>query len=168
MKIELKRISFNERMSDETSCFIADLYINGKKVGSCENEGRGGCTNYGGNTPEDRKLIAEAEKYFKGLPNIKSEKYNFEYPQSLENAIDDCLEAHLKAKEVAKRVKMYDRAICFGVPNGNSYRTVSWTKRTLAQIDKINLQRAYNDVKAKLGKGEVILNTNLAQLGITI
>ena len=168
MKIELKKISFSERMSDETNCFIADLYINGKKVGECNNDGRGGCTNYGGNTKEDNVLIAEAEKYCKTLPKVKSEALKFEYAQSLESVIDEQVTEFLLAKELKKKQKMFEKAICYGVPNGYSYRTVSWSKRTLAQIDKINLQRAYNDVKAKLGKGEVILNNNLQALGINL
>jgi hypothetical protein len=168
MKIELKKISFSERMSDETNCFIADLYINGKKVGECNNDGRGGCTNYGGNTKEDNVLIAEAEKYCKTLPMVKSEALKFEYAQSLESVIDELVTEFLIAKEAKKKLKMYEKAFCFGVPNGYSYRTVSWKGKTLAQIDKINLQRAYNDVKAKLGKDEVILNTNLQSLGINL
>ena len=163
MKIELKKISFNERMSEETSCFVADLYINGKKVGECDNDGRGGCTDYGGNTKADNEIIEKAEAFCKTLP------HNEFGEQSLEDVINDLLEAHLKAKEEAKRMKQYAKGICFGVLNGRSYQTVSWTGKTLAQIDKINLQRAYNDVKAKYIKGNVvILNTNLAQLGITI
>ncbi len=33
-------------MSEETNCFVADLYINGKKIGYVKNDGRGGCTDY--------------------------------------------------------------------------------------------------------------------------
>jgi len=170
MKIELKKISFNERMSDETNCFIADLYINGKKVGSCNNDGRGGCTNYGGNTKEDNALIAKAEKYCKSLPKVKSKALDFEYDQNLESVIDELLEAHLKGKEDAKRMKLYLKGICFGVPKGNSYQTVSWSGRTLAQIDKISLQRAYDNVKAKYIKGAVVvLNANnLKALGVNL
>lgn len=170
MKIELKKISFNERMSDETNCFIADLYINGKKVGSCDNDGRGGCTNYGGSTKEDNVLIVKAEAYCKSLPKVKSSFGigSLEYDQNLESVIDELLEAHLKAKDEAKRIKMYDKAICFGVPNGSSYRSVYWKGRTLAQIDKINLQRAFDDVKKNLKAGEVILNTNLKALGVNL
>jgi hypothetical protein len=168
MKIELKKISFSERMSDETNCFIADLYINGKKVGECNNDGRGGCTNYGGNTKEDNVLIAEAEKYCKTLPKVKSEKLKFEYAQSLESVIDDILTEFLVAKELKKKQKMFLKAFCYGVPNGYSYRTSSWTGRTLAQVDKITLQRAYNKIKSELKTGEVFLNTNLQTLGINL
>jgi hypothetical protein len=168
MKIELKKISFNERMSEETSCFVADLYINGKKVGYAENRGTGGPTDYHGNTPEDRKLIAEAEKYCKSLPKVVVKEMNFEYDQTLEHVIDDCLEEYLKEKEQKKKEKLYLRAICYGVPNSPSFRYVSWSKRTLAQIDKINLQRAYDKVKSELKAGEVIFNNNLKQLGVNL
>jgi hypothetical protein len=168
MKIEVKKISFSERNSDETNCFAGDLYINGKKVGVCTNSGQGGPTDYHGFTKEDNVLIAEAEKYCKTLPNVRSEELNFEYPQSLENVIDEIVCNFLEAKEKQKKVKMYEKAICFGVPNSASYRYVSWSKRTLAQIDKINLQRAYDKVKSELKAGEVIFNTNLVALGVNL
>ena len=88
MKIELKKISFYERMSEETNCFAADLYINGKKVGECKNDGQGGCTDYYGSTLENNQLIREAENYFKTLPQVKAEGLNFMYQPTLENAID--------------------------------------------------------------------------------
>jgi len=170
MKIELKKISFNERMSDETNCFVADIYIDGKKVGYCKNDGRGGCTEYYGNTKADNELIAEAEAYCKALPKVRSEALDFEYDMTLEHYIDELLEAHLKGKEEAKRMKLYMKGICFGIPNGMSYQTVSWKGRVLAQIDKISLQRAYNDVKAKYIKGAVVvLNAkNLEALGVNL
>jgi hypothetical protein len=175
MKIELKKISFNERMSDETNCFIADLYINGKKVGSCNNDGRGGCTNYGGNTKADNVLIAEAEKYCKALPKVKVKELNFEYDQSLESVIDDCLEAYLKAKDLAKiekkMQKKFASAICYGkkLANGYDLATTFWKGKTLAQIPLIQLQQTYNDVKArKLKEGDIIFNDNLEALGVKL
>ena len=173
MKIELKKISFNERMSEETNCFVADLYINGKKVGYCENRGTGGPTDYHGDTSSkfgytdvNIKLIKEAEAYFKSLPKAMYVEHNFEYQPTLENAIDEQFEEFLKVREDKKKAKMYEKALCFGVPNGNSYRTISWKGRTLAQIDKVSLQRAYDKAKADLKAGEVILNTNIKELGL--
>lgn len=169
MKIELKKISFNDRMSDETNCFVADLWINGKKVGEASNEGHGGCTDYGSSTPEGRKAIEEAEAYYKSLPKEKNEKYDFEFQPSLEDAIDELLEVHLKAKEEVKRMKQYEKAICFGIPKGYSYQSVYWKGKTLREINLISLQSAYNNVKKGLLKGEVVLNAdNLKALGVNL
>jgi hypothetical protein len=175
MKIELKKISFNERMSDETNCFIADLWIDGKKIGYAQNEGRGGPTDYRANKLEDMKVIREAEAYCKTLPNVRSEALDFEYEMTLEHFIDDLLDAHLKAKDLErinkKMHKAYLSAICYGkkLANGYEYATTFWKGRTLAQIPLPYLQKAYDEVKAnKLKKGEVILNDNLEALGVKL
>ena len=43
MKIELKNIKYAAFASQETSCYEATIYIDGKKVGTVENNGHGGC-----------------------------------------------------------------------------------------------------------------------------
>ena len=168
MKVELKKISFNERMSEETNCFIADLYINGIKVGECSNEGHGGCTDYGSPTNEGRELIKKAEAYYKSLPKVKDEKYNFEYQPTLEGAIDEQLEEYLKAKAQKKFEKYMVDAILFGVPNGYSYTRIKF-KVPLSKINPLALQQKVNEIKKKeCTNGVVILNTNLEALGIKI
>jgi hypothetical protein len=168
MKIELKKISFNERMSEETNCFVADLYINGKKVGECKNDGRGGCTDYYGDNKEMNELIRKAEAYYKTLPKVKSEEYNFKYQPTLENAIDDELTKYLKAKEQKKFEKYMVDAILFGVPNGYSYTRIKF-KVPLSKINPLALQQKVNEIKKKeCTNGVQILNTNLKELGVTV
>jgi hypothetical protein len=41
--LSLKNLKFHEDMSEETPCFSADLYENGKLVAHVKNSGRGGC-----------------------------------------------------------------------------------------------------------------------------
>jgi hypothetical protein len=43
MKIEFKRFTTNARLSQETTAFAADVWVDGKKVGTARNDGRGGC-----------------------------------------------------------------------------------------------------------------------------
>ena len=165
MQIELKRIQFSERMSDETNCFVADLYINGKKVGEAKNDGCGGSTDYNGYSRENNDIIRECEEYCKSLPDV--DLGDFKIKNSLENVIDELLENFLKLKEEKKREKLMEKAIIFGVPNGMSYQYVHWRNRTLAQIPFLQLQKAVNDIREKHCKnGVVILNTNLAKLGV--
>lgn len=167
MKIELKNIKFSEAMSEETNAFTANLYINGKNVGYCKNQGHGGCTDYNSNTPEDRKVIAEAETYCKALPKIKWK--DMEFDQSLESVIDQLLEDWLKAKETKKFERKMLKAILVGSPDENrsSYSYYNF-KLPLSEIPQGHLQAAVFRIKNKLNKGEVILNTNLEALGITI
>lgn len=44
MKIELKRFTTNARLSQETTAFAADVWVDGKKAGHAENDGHGGAT----------------------------------------------------------------------------------------------------------------------------
>lgn len=44
MKLQLKRVKIYDELSDETICFTAELYADGKKVATARNDGRGGST----------------------------------------------------------------------------------------------------------------------------
>lgn len=165
MKIELKSIKFSEAMSEETNAFTANLYINGKKVGYCKNQGHGGCTDYNSDSPEFRPVIAEAEAYCKSLPVTKWK--GMEFDQSLESVIDGLLEDWLKAKEVLKMERKMQRAILVGVPNGNSYGLYKFVV-PLSKIPVEQLQASVGRITAKLEAGEVILNTNLKALGVQV
>ena len=167
MKIELKSIKFSEAMSEETNAFTANLYINGKNVGYCKNQGHGGCTDYNSNTPEDRKVIQEAEAYCKALPKTKWK--GMEFDQSLESVIDQLLEDWLKEKEVKKFEKKMQICILVGSPDENrgGYSYYNF-KKPLSSIPAPQLQASIVRIKAKLNAGDVILNTNLTALGVSI
>jgi len=160
MKIELKKISFNERMSEETNCFIADLYINGKKVGYVKNDGRGGCTDYYGDSPESNVLIREAEAYCKTLPKVRVEEYDFEFQPTLESMIDEEFEKYLKTKADKKMEKLFLTAIVVGKPNGNSYRYINF-KQPLSAIPMSKLVFYVAKIVSECKDKEVLLNTNL-------
>jgi hypothetical protein len=175
MKIELKKISFYERMSEETNCFAADLYINGKKVGECKNDGQGGCTDYNGYSKENNEIIRQAEDYFKSLPKVKIEGLNFMHQPTLESAIDEQLEAYLKAKFEAKAQKKFEKlqqtSIVWGKPNtyGQMHLPFSIALSHVAKVQPQKLQERIDAIKTKYCTGDVvILNTNLKALGLTV
>lgn len=41
MKLELKSITVNMRLSEETNCYVAKLYLDGKRVANVSNHGQG-------------------------------------------------------------------------------------------------------------------------------
>lgn len=158
MKIELKKLSVNLRMSEETTMFIADLHINGKKVGWCRNEGNGGSTYYNGNTKEDNQIIREAEDYCKTLPKVKY--HDMEWEQSLEGVIDEQVENYLKSKEEKKMQKLFQTAVVVGKPNGNSYRYINF-KQPLSSVPMTKLVfHVAKIVSDHCRDGVEILNTN--------
>lgn len=42
-KLTMRNLKFHEDMSEETPCFSADLYEEGKLIAHVKNDGRGGC-----------------------------------------------------------------------------------------------------------------------------
>lgn len=42
MKLQLKKVKIYDELSEETICFTAELYADGKKVATVKNDGRGG------------------------------------------------------------------------------------------------------------------------------
>jgi len=61
MLIQIKNIDFSERMSEETFCFTASLWVNGKKIGDVSNRGHGGCDEFRG----DQAAYDTANKWCK-------------------------------------------------------------------------------------------------------
>lgn len=188
MKIELKKIKISEHMSEETTAFTAEIYINGVNAGYAKNDGHGGNTDYRSHYDEDkrkndlnRELIAMAERHCLSLPPIK---YSSPFSKSgigtmemnLENFIDELISAELKKKDEAKLnkkiQKLCEKALVYGLKGGDSYRIMDF-KRPLKDIaftnvGKETIQRHYDVAKAGLKKGEVFFNTNLKELGIKL
>ena len=65
MNVTLKRLQIHNRLSQETLCFAADVLVDGKKIGTVENQGCGGpnCYNWTDKETADRLQKYAAEKY---------------------------------------------------------------------------------------------------------
>lgn len=168
MKIELKNVKVNAMFSEETTCFKADVFINGKKVAFASNDGRGGCTDYY-HYEGQRELLKQAELFCKTLPTkpIDFGDRVVEFAQSLESVIDDLLFEKEKAKEQKKIDKLCETNIVFGKPNGMTYRYIGFNGRPkIADVKKSivgqkALEKLINRVKGELREGEIIFNKNL-------
>lgn len=168
MKIELKNVKVNQAFSEETTCFIADVFVNGKKVAHAKNDGRGGCTDYY-HYEGQRELLNQVELFCKELPKkpIDFGDKIVEFNQSLESVIDDLLFEKEKAKEQKKIDKLCENHIVWGKPNGYSYSVLSFNgKPKFADIKNTilgqkALERLINRVKGELRECEIIFNNNL-------
>lgn len=177
MKIELKKISYNERMSEETNCFVADLYINDKKVGYAKNDGRGGETEVRGYSKTDNELIAEAEAYCKDLPKYtwESNGKTHEIDMSLDFFIDELVQKFIEDKEFKKHMnkikKSFKSVIVYGIPDGDGFKELSgmyWrNKKPLSEIPVNVLQNGVDKIKANNPLVK-ILNDNLQELGVVL
>ena len=168
MKIELKNVKINQSFSEETTCFKADVFVNGKKIAHAQNDGRGGCTSYHPyeNQKDNVRLV---EEYCKTLPKqiINFGGEDKEYNQTLESVIDDLVFAKEKEKEQKKIDKLCENHIVWGKPNGFSYNQISFKgKPKFTDVKKsIQGQKALdnliNRIMSELKEGEEIFNKNI-------
>lgn len=151
MKLELKKITHNARLSEETDNFAATLYVDGVKAAEVSNHGTGGPNNYHW---YDRSLEPKVEAYVKTLP-----EYRFEDGSTIEMDLDlvvsELLQAHLLQKDYKKWVKKNTRTV---------YRTKDMKKGEYSIInvpytpaEKERLQKQYGD------KLDVIVNELVKQ-----
>lgn len=164
MKVELKSIKVHKDMSEETTCFSADIFVDGRKAGYCKNNGRGGCTDYH-SYPGFHSVLLKAQEQFCSMPDIVYPKDECMGEFTLKCTFENWIDLQI-ANEEGKRFKQklnkhMLKGICFG--NEASYSFISWTNYTIDQllnspVGKATIQKKVDELKAK---GETILNTNL-------
>lgn len=171
MKIELKKIKVFNSLSEETTAFTADVYVDGVKCAYARNDGRGGCTNY--NRYENKmELLRHAEAFCKTLP---SKKYDFgEFEMNLETFIDDALYEHIKSKEDEKFTKKINKLcetnIVYGNLSSNTVYKIGFKgspklddiKKT--EYGRMQLKTLLQKTSKELKEGEIIFNKNLDNL----
>ena len=59
VKIELRNLRINKALSDETTCFSADVWVEGRKIGVAMNRGHGSCHDYHWTDQEAGKALHE-------------------------------------------------------------------------------------------------------------
>jgi hypothetical protein len=125
MKLELKNIKHTSWASEETHCYQASLYVDGKPVAIVSNDGRGGAdrdyphgqfrpplkdfTDVGGDYPS---VMRKVHEYFDGLP---PSPFSYEgadgvmihdsLPQTLEGWCCDAVNDWLSARELKSKLK---------------------------------------------------------------
>jgi hypothetical protein len=161
MKIELKNFKFYDKLSEETLCFTANIWVNGTKCGSAENRGYGGCASYHHEgTASSRELIAEAESYCKS-----NDTTLWDYLDELACKLVSVKEKEALAKKLNKEMQ---KAILIGIDDGIKieYQVISF-KLPLREMwenypDHFKLT-LNNKLEKYASKGYKLLNTNIPQ-----
>lgn len=118
MHITLKNIKHSAFASEETECFQATIYIDGKSTGTTvSNRGCGGCNDYHGGNAYERLT-----QYAKMLPDIETDIKNpdgsmFTYRPDADSIVDHALNNYLMDKELRQLCKT---KVCFRIP-GQAY-----------------------------------------------
>lgn len=144
-KIELKNLKHSDFASQETYCFEASVYIDGKKAGTVSNQGCGGCHSYHPNTLYPL-LKAEADKLPPHEWRLNEEVLTIQ--PDADTIISELVTEALTAKDLKSGMR---RRILFVGDDGSVYETQAMTAAALA------VQLVRKDLYEKL-KTKTILN----------
>lgn len=121
MKIELKNIKHMPSLSEETECYSASLYVDGKKIGDVSNRGHGGPDEFFG----DREAFKQAEKWL--AENMAPVELGMEtdrsIPMDMELYCGQLLEEHLVRKDLKSALK---NKVLFSKPGEKGIFEVRW------------------------------------------
>jgi hypothetical protein len=105
IQIELRNIRVNKALSNETPCYSADLYVDGKLAARVGNRGHGGCdefmdVNAPPNSADNYKAIEARVKA--DYPPLDMSAYGMDpLPASLETVCQGLVEDHLARQAMA-------------------------------------------------------------------
>jgi hypothetical protein len=172
MKIELRKINISLSLSEETTAFTADIYVDSKRIAYARNDGNGGSTHYSVYDAKDIPLLKKVETYCENLPDYTYPNYSLNdepltVKMNLEQFIDNLIDEELTKKEKAKFQKRLQKDMLTGICVGTDEAYGTWKfKITLADLlakpnGKEALAKTIEKAKAGLKEGERILNTNI-------
>ena len=144
MNIELKNIKYSEFASHETSCYQATIYIDGKKVGTVENDGHGGT-----DMVHPWAVAQQINAYAETLPKIVC---SFDDPdtgkpaemsQNHETIFGEILTDWLYAKDLKRAMS---RSVLYTKNDGRLYQGMSMSADSLKQyLSEPKLADLYKD-----------------------
>lgn len=97
-RVELKNVKHSAFASQETHCFEATVYIDGKRMGTVSNDGHGGCDNY-----SSEELREALERIAATLPHMDLADIGAPgrtMPESAETVIGDLVNKWLEARDM--------------------------------------------------------------------
>lgn len=117
MKLELKNIKHTEWASEETHCYQAALYVDGKPVAIVSNDGHGGCDrdyDHPKFKGDYRATMKAVHDYFKTLPNTDAcDLFPDGMAQQLEFWCSDQVNEFLNKKHIMSNVKRILKKVSF-------------------------------------------------------
>ena len=125
-RITLKNVKHAEFASEETPCYQASVYFDGKRVGTVSNEGHGGCD---AEHPTDREAWKEMLAYVATLPDETVELGDgdsFTMQPSLESVCHSLLTQRLIEKDVQNMTR--NKVVFFEGDWNGKYRFVPIAK----------------------------------------
>jgi len=143
MKFTLKKIRYMASLSQETSCYSADLYVDGKKIGEVANDGHGGPDSFHG----DQAAYAMASAWVaeNHPPLVFGENDEHSVKADIEIVCGQLLDDHLLGKALKKELK---RSVLYQAAGKKGLMQIKFKRVTSVTDGHIeHVQKKYPDAK---------------------
>lgn len=100
MNVTIKNLKYSEFASEETDCFEATVYVDGKRLCIASNDGKGGATHF---RPTKGRTHKDVEEVSKELS--KENVIGFDFPNNLEWEVSELVSMELHYRPIKKRMK---------------------------------------------------------------
>jgi hypothetical protein len=157
----LKKFEYLASRSDETYCFGAKLYVDGKPFADCGNSGQGGPTDvyiyY-----ECEALGEEIKRFLATQPKVIPPGHTFELDCDLEYIVDELVQQIMLERELRKIMALTKANLVFK-SSGDHYHWQGWKKQTIASMLKHPqgpdvIRKA---IAEEIAKGYILVNENI-------
>ena len=126
MNLSLGKLKIVKALSEETTCFTADLLLDGRVIAHLSNRGHGGCDEV---RAVDRDALKAAEEWCKTLPPLPGFQGCAPLPMDLELYVSGLIDKH----EIEGRAKRALKNNILFIRDGELYQ-VSRKRSTLSSV----------------------------------
>lgn len=165
LRFEIKNVKTFE--GEEGMGLVCDLFINGTKCCHCIDSAYGGEMDVRNvsNSDKVKDLVKQMNDYCNNQPKIKH--HDFEFPYTIECLINDLYNDKQIEKAKNQMLKKQENAIIVGKKGDYFDYAYFSSKKPLKEIPTRILQDIIDkQVKPRLKKGQIILNTNIPDINI--
>ena len=142
MKLEVKNVKIHDDISTDSMCFSASLYVDGKRVGTIRNDGRGGSNRYEfarGEYERIAEFVATLPEL--PLPENAAEWKKRIYP--MQQDVDSVIEQLVIDFDERRRVARMTRKTTYFRVKGEKYPAREW--QTMAGGDLLQRVKWIDD-----------------------
>ena len=165
LRFEIKNVKTFE--GEEGMGLVCDLFINGTKCCHCIDSAYGGEMNIHNvsNSDKVKDLVKQMYDYCNNKPKIKVR--DIEFPYTVESLINDLYNDKQIEKAKKQMLKKRENAIIVGKKDDYFDYSFFNSRKPIKEIPTRILQNIIDEqVKPKLEKGQIILNTNIPDINI--
>ena len=100
MKLSLRKLKYYTELSEETQCYTAELFLDGKKVATVRNDGRGGSTDVYYTEGWQSESTQKLEEYAKNNPVVYNLNGHVCKSKGVDVIVDEMFEKWMEKNEL--------------------------------------------------------------------